>query len=177
MICVSPLAGDGGGSLMCGMDITLAPVTSDEIPVLLELIRELAKFEKLEHEFVATTELLDKAFFGPQPTAGALLARVDGAPAGYAIYYSTFSSFTGRAGVWLDDLYVLPQFRKRGLGRRLIGAVAQIAAERGCGRFEWIALDWNERALEFYRGLGAQTLDDWVLLRVNPAEMKRRGAK
>jgi len=153
------------------MNITLAPVTSAEIPVLLELIRELAKFEKLEHEFTATAESLHTAFFGPQPAAGALLARVDGEPAGYAIYFSTFSSFTGRAGLWLDDLYVLPQFRKRGLGRRLIEAVARLAAERGCGRFEWIALDWNERALEFYRSLGAQTLDDWVLLRVNPAEI------
>ncbi|MDR3460676.1 MAG: GNAT family N-acetyltransferase [Verrucomicrobiae bacterium] len=157
------------------MNITLAPATPDEIPVLLDLIRELARFEKLEHEFTATAESLQAAFFGPQPAAEALLARVDGEPAGYAIYFSTFSSFTGRAGLWLDDLYVQPQFRKRGLGRRLIEAVAGLAAERGCARFEWIALDWNERALDFYRGLGAQTLDDWVLLRINPAEMSRGG--
>jgi len=156
---------------MWDMNITIAPVTPGEIPVLLELIRELAKFEKLEHEFTATAESLQAAFFGPQPAAGALLARVDGEPAGYAIYFSTFSSFTGRAGLWLDDLYVLPQYRKRGLGRRLIEAVARLAAERGCGRFEWVALDWNERALEFYRSLGARTLDEWVLLRVSPAEM------
>jgi GNAT superfamily N-acetyltransferase len=156
---------------MCGMKITLAPVVPDEIPVLLELVRELARFEKLEHEFTATAESLHAAFFGPQPAAGALLARVDGEPAGYAIYFSTFSSFTGRAGLWLDDLYVLPQFRKRGLGRQLIEAVARLAAERGCARFEWVALDWNTRALEFYRGLGARTLDDWVLLRVNPVKM------
>jgi GNAT superfamily N-acetyltransferase len=151
------------------MNITLAPVTPEEIPVLLELIRELARFEKLEHEVAATAELLHAAFFGPQPAAGALLARVDGEPAGYAIYFSTFSSFTGRAGVWLDDLYVRPQFRKRGLGRRLIEAVARLAADRGCARFEWTALDWNERALEFYRSLGANTLDEWVLLRVDPS--------
>jgi GNAT superfamily N-acetyltransferase len=157
------------------MDITLTPVTPDEIPALLTLIREFARFEKLEHEFTATAEPLNAALFGPQPAAGALLARVDGEAAGYAIYFSTFSSFTGRAGLWLDDLYVLPQFRKRGLGRKLIEAVAKIAAERGCARFEWLALDWNERALEFYRGLGARTLDEWVLLRINPAEL--RGAK
>ncbi len=154
------------------MAITLAPVTPDEISVLMELIRELARFEKLEHEFVATAEGLHTAFFGAQPSAGALLARVDGEPAGYAIYFSTFSSFTGRPGVWLDDLFVLPQFRKRGLGRKLIEAVAKIAAERGCARFEWLALDWNERALEFYRGLGARTLDEWVLLRIHPAELR-----
>jgi len=153
------------------MDIPLAPVTPEEIPLLLELIRELARFEKLEHEVKATPELLHSAFFGPQPTAGALLARVAGEPAGYAIYFSTFSSFTGRTGVWLDDLYVRPEFRKRGLGRQLIEAVAQLAAARGCARFEWIALDWNERALEFYRSLGAKTLDEWVLLRVDPADI------
>ena len=154
----------------------MAPITPAEIPALLELIRELARFEKLENEFEATAESLQRAFFGPQPAAGALLARVDGAAAGYAIYFSTFSSFTGRAGIWLDDLYVRPQFRKRGLGRRLIGAVAKIGAERGCGRFEWMALDWNERALEFYRGLGARVMDDWVLLRLNAAELRRLGA-
>jgi GNAT superfamily N-acetyltransferase len=154
------------------MDITLSPVAPAEIPVLMELIRELARFEKLEHEFKATTESLHAALFGSQPAAGALLARVDGEPAGYAIYFSTFSSFTGRAGMWLDDLYVRPSFRKRGLGRRLIEAVARMAAERGCARFEWLALDWNERALEFYRGLGARTLDEWVLLRINPAELR-----
>jgi GNAT superfamily N-acetyltransferase len=160
---------------MCGMDITLSPVAPAEIPVLMELIRELARFEKLEHEFTATAESLHAALFRSQPAAGALLARVDGEPAGYVIYFPTFSSFTGRAGVWLDDLYVRPPFRKRGLGRRLIEAVARMAAERGCARFEWLALDWNERALEFYRGLGARTLDEWVLLRINPAEL--RGAK
>lgn len=157
------------------MAITIAPITPNEIPALIELIRKLAQFEKLEHEFTATPELLQTAFFGAQPSAAALLARVDGEPAGYAIYFSTFSSFTGRPGVWLDDLFVLPKFRKQGLGRKLIEAVAKIAAERGCARFEWLALDWNERALEFYRGLGARTLDEWVLLRINPAEL--RGAK
>lgn len=154
------------------MAITLAPVTPTEIPVLIELIRELARFEKLEHEFAATPEALHTAFFGSQPSAGALLTRVDGEPAGYAIYFSTFSSFTGRPGVWLDDLFVLPKFRKQGLGRKLIEAVAKIAAERGCVRFEWLALDWNKRALDFYRGLGARTLDEWVLLRINPAELR-----
>ena len=163
--------------LLWGMDITLGPVTPAEIPVLLELIRELARFEKLEHEVAATPELLHAAFFAPAPAAGALLARVAGEPAGYAIYFSTFSSFTGRAGVWLDDLYVRPEFRRRGLGRRLIEAVAKLAAERGGVRLEWLALDWNERALEFYRGLGARSMDEWVLLRVHPAELGRAKTK
>src|ERR1700722_4790353 len=102
------------------MNINIAPVTQVDVPVLLELIRELARFEKLEHEVEATPKLFRHALFGPKPAAGALLARCDGEVAGYAIYYFTFSTFVGRAGIWLEDLYVRPQFRKRGLGRRLI---------------------------------------------------------
>jgi len=155
------------------MEITIAPVTPSEVPQLLELIRELARFERLEHEVEATVASLEHSLFGPQPAAGALLVRCDGEVAGYAVYFFTFSSFVGRAGIWLEDVYVRPLFRKRGLGRRLIEAVARIGVERNCGRFEWTALKWNERALEFYHGLGAQTMDKWVLLRVNPEELPR----
>jgi len=158
------------------MDITIAPVTPAEVPTLLELIHELARFERLEHEVEATAESLHASLFGPQPAAGALFARCDGEVAGYAIYFFTFSSFVARAGIWLEDVYVRPPFRKRGLGRRLIETVARIGAERGCGRFEWAALNWNERVLEFYRGLGAQDMNEWVLFRVNPAELRRLGA-
>jgi len=157
------------------MDITIAPVTPAEVPTLLELIRELARFEKLEHEVVATAELLHHSLFGPQPAAGALLARGDGEVAGYAIYFFTFSSFVGRAGIWLEDVYVRPSFRQRGLGRRLLEAVARLAVERGCGRFEWTVLNWNEPAQEFYRGLGARVMEEWVLLRLNSAELQRLG--
>jgi GNAT superfamily N-acetyltransferase len=158
------------------MDIAIVPVTPAEVPTLLDLIRELARFEKLEHEVAATAESLNHSLFGPQPAAGALFARCDGEVAGYAIYFFTFSSFVGRAGIWLEDVYVRPPFRKRGLGRRLIEAVARIGVERGCGRFEWTALNWNERALEFYRGLGARVMNEWVLLRVSPAELRRLGS-
>ena len=153
------------------MDINIAPVTPAEVPLLLELIRELARFEHLEHEVEATAESLQQSLHGPQPAAGALFVRCDGQVAGYAIYYFTFSSFVGRAGIWLEDIYVRPPFRRRGLGRRLIQAVAQIGVERGCGRYEWTALKWNERALEMYRGLGARVMDEWVLLRGKPAEI------
>jgi len=158
------------------MDITVAPVTPAEVFKLLELIRELARFERLENEVEATTELLHQALFGPQPAAGALLARCDGEVAGYAIYFFTFSSFVGRAGIWLEDVYVRPQFRRRGLGRRLIDAVARIGVERGCGRFEWLALNWNEGALEFYRGLGARAMNEWVLLRIGRDGLERLGS-
>lgn len=155
---------------------TITPLTHPEVPALLELIRELAHFEKLETEVIATVEILEDSFFGPQPVAGALLARVDGKLAGYAIYFFTFSSFLGRAGIWLEDLYVRPEFRKRGLGGQLIKAVAQIGVQRNCGRFEWTALDWNENALDFYDKLGAQKLGEWVLLRMNSPELQKLGA-
>jgi GNAT superfamily N-acetyltransferase len=155
------------------MDINIAPVTPVEVPLLLELIRELARFERLEHEVEATAESLHHSLHGPQPAAGALFVHCDGEVAGYAIYFFTFSSFAGRAGIWLEDVYVRPSFRRRGLGRRLIEAVARIGVERGCGRVEWTALKWNERALDLYRGLGAQVMDEWVLLRGNPAELRQ----
>ena len=155
------------------MDFHIAPITSAEVPVLLKLIRELARFEKLEHELKATVPALRKAMFGPQPMAGALLAHCEGKAVGYAIYFTTFSSFLGRPGLWLDDLYVRPKFRRCGIGQGLIKAVAEVAAERNCGRFEWTALDWNKNALAFYRSLGAKTLDEWVLIRLDARGLRR----
>jgi GNAT superfamily N-acetyltransferase len=156
--------------------IEIAPVVRADLPALLELIRELARFEKLEHALEATVESLEKSLFGPQPAAGALLARCDGKVAGYAIYFFTFSSFIGRAGIWLEDVYVRPEFRKHGAGLGLIKAVAKIGAERNCGRFEWTALNWNEHALNLYRDLGAERLDEWILLRMNSAQLLRLGS-
>ena len=157
--------------------MSITPLTPMDVPALLELIRELARFEKLEHEVEATVESLNLSFFGPRPAAGALLARSDGELGGYAIYFFTFSSFVGRAGIWLEDVYVRPQFRKQGLGRRLIEAVARIGVDHGCGRFEWTALEWNQRALDFYRGLGAKVMDEWVLLRISPTGLHKLGKK
>jgi len=133
----------------------------------------LARFERLEHEVKATVESLQEAFFSDQPAAGALLARGGGEPAGYAIYFFTFSSFVGRRGIWLEDVYIRPAFRQLGLGRGLIKAVADVGAERNCGRFEWTALNWNKPALDFYNRLGAQTMDEWVLLRLDAEGLRR----
>ncbi len=159
------------------MDTVISPITPAQIPILLKLIRELAQFEHLEHEVVAAEESLLDSFFGPQPAAGALLGCLDGEPAGYAIYFFTFSSFIGRAGIWLEDLYVRPQFRHRGLGRSLIEAVARIGAARNCGRFEWTALNWNQNALEFYRGLGARVMGEWIMLRLDAEGLKQLASK
>ena len=151
---------------MSRVTFSITPLAASEVPSLLEMIRELARFERLEHEVEATVESLREALFGAKAVAGALLARCGEQLAGYAIYFFTFSSFVGRRGVWLEDVYVRPEFRQQGLGRTLIERVAEIAAESHCGRFEWSALRWNENALRFYRNLGAKPLDNWVLLRM-----------
>lgn len=159
------------------MEVTIKPIQPQDVAELLEMIKELARFEHLEHEVEATVQRLNQSFFGPQPAAGALFARYDGEAAGYAIYFFTFSSFLARAGIWLEDIYVRPKYRKRGLGRQLVEAVAQAGVDRGCGRYEWTALNWNERALDFYQSIGARAMKEWVLHRMNPAELRRLGGR
>ncbi|HLH56595.1 MAG TPA: GNAT family N-acetyltransferase [Verrucomicrobiae bacterium] len=155
------------------MDFTISPVTPADVPEVLEQIRELARFEKLEHEVQSTVELLNQAFFGEGAAAGALIARQGAVAAGYAIYFFTFSTFVGRRGIWLEDVYVRPQYRRHGLGRTLIEQVARIGVSRGCGRFEWVALNWNKTALDFYEKLGAVRLDDWVILRLDSKGLRQ----
>jgi GNAT superfamily N-acetyltransferase len=154
------------------VNFTIRPACESDVRDLMKMIRELAQFETLEHELEATETSLRDWLFGGHPAAAALIATVDGVRVGYAVYFHTFSSFAGRPGVFLEDVYVRPQFRRRGLGSALLKAVARIGAERGCGRFEWIALRWNETALKFYQNLGARVLDDWVMLRMESAGMR-----
>ena len=149
------------------MPFTLNSASESDVPALLAMIRELAEFEHLGHELEVTAESLRAALFGERPVAAALLARVDGAVAGYAVYYHTFSTFVGRPGIFLDDIYVRSEYRKCGVGRGLLEAVAKIGMESGGGRFEWIALRWNENAFRFYRSLGAKVMDEWSLLRMD----------
>jgi GNAT superfamily N-acetyltransferase len=138
----------------------------DDVPLLLALFRELAEYERLQDELQATEELLELALFSERPAAEALLAERGGAPVGYALFYPTFSTFLAIQGVWLEDLFVRPAHRQSGAGRALLAAVAARARERGAERLEWSALDWNELALGFYRGLGAQRMDEWVTHRL-----------
>jgi GNAT superfamily N-acetyltransferase len=154
------------------MKFSIETTTPADVPSLLDLIRELARFEHLEHEVQATADSLHESLFGFPPVAGALLSRCGHELAGYAIYFFTFSSFVGRLGIWLDDLYVRPAYRRQGLGRTLLERVAGIGAQRGCGRFEWTALRWNESAIRFYQKLGARQLDEWVMLRLEGAAIK-----
>jgi GNAT superfamily N-acetyltransferase len=140
--------------------------TPADVPALLAMFAELAAYEHLEHILVADETRLADALFGERPAAEALIAEVDGEPAGYAVFYPTFSSFLGTRGIWLEDLFVRPAHRKAGVGRALLAAVAAALVERGGERLEWSALEWNELALGFYRGLGAQQMNDWITHRL-----------
>ena len=154
------------------VNFTIRPACESDVRDLMKMIRELAQFETLEHELETTERSLRHWLFGVHPAAAALIATMDGMRIGYAIYFHTFSSFAGRPGIFLEDVYVRPQFRRRGLGSALLKAVAKIGAERGCGRFEWIALRWNETALKFYQSLGAKVMDNWVMLRMESTGMR-----
>jgi GNAT superfamily N-acetyltransferase len=149
------------------------PASAWDVPLLLELFRELAEYEHLEHELRATEQLLSEALFGQHPAAEALIAERDSQPAGYALFFTTFSSFLAIRGVWLEDLFVRPEHRGAGVGRALLAAVASRVRETGGERLEWAALDWNELALGFYRGIGAQRMDEWVTHRLIGEPLRR----
>ncbi|MBK8066635.1 MAG: GNAT family N-acetyltransferase [Rhodanobacteraceae bacterium] len=145
----------------------LRPATIDDCPLILQLIRELADYERLLHEVEATAHLLETHLFGAQPRAEALIVEADGEVAGFALFFHNFSTFLGKPGLYLEDLYIRPAFRGRGYGRQVMQALARIALAGGCGRFEWWVLDWNSPAIEFYRSLGAQSMSDWTVQRVS----------
>ena len=144
----------------------LRPATRDDLPALVGLIRELAEYEKLLHLVVIDETRLEHELFGEGSRAEALVCRAGGATVGMAIYFHNFSTFLGRKGLYLEDLYVQPAHRGRGYGKALLLALARIAHERGCGRFEWMVLDWNEPSIRFYESLGAVRMEEWRLFRV-----------
>lgn len=144
-----------------------------DVPLLLELFGELAAYERLEDELRGTEEQLTDVMFGERPAAEALIAERGTETAGYALFFPTFSSFLASRGVWLEDLFVRPAHRAAGVGRALVSAVAARAREHSDARLEWAALDWNELALGFYRGLGARTMGEWVTHRLDGPELDR----
>lgn len=148
------------------MTVTIRPATPSDVPTILGFVRELAAFEKAPDEVTSTEPILHEALFGARPAAEAIIAEVDGASVGMAVFYHNFSTWTGVRGIWLDDLYVTPDARGSGAGRALLSHLAGIAVDRGCARFEWWVLDWNERAIEFYRKVGAEAMDEWTVQRV-----------
>lgn len=141
--------------------------TEADISSLVALIRELAEYEKLTHIMVATEAHYKEALFGKCPAAEALIATLDGEPVGYAIFFRNFSTFLGIPGIYLEDIYVRPNVRGKGLGKKLFCAVAKIAHDRHCGRMEWCVLKWNTPSIEFYDALGADAMDDWLMMRLS----------
>jgi GNAT superfamily N-acetyltransferase len=147
--------------------IAIAPATPLDVPLILRFIRELAEYECLSHAVVADEATLREGLFGARPGAEVLLARDGDEGLGFAVFFHSFSTFVGRRGLYLEDLYVKPEARGRGVGRALLQRLARLAVERGCGRFEWAVLDWNEPAIRFYRALGARPMDDWTVFRLD----------
>lgn len=154
-------------------DLVIEPATAADAPVILALIKELAEFERLSHLVVATVEGLLETLFGANPQAEVVLAKLAGRPVGFALFYHNFSTFLGRRGLWLEDLYVQPAARGLGIGKALLLHVGRLARARGCGRYEWSVLDWNEDAIRFYKSLGAKPMEDWTTMRVTGEALER----
>ena len=156
--------------------IRIDPATPADVSEIHDLVKALADYERLAHMVVSTEAQLHDALFGPHPAAEVLIARVDGnaAPAaGFAMFFHTFSTFLGRRSLWLEDLFVRPQLRGRGIGRALLQRLARLAQARGCGRFEWSVLDWNEPSIRFYERLGATVMSDWRICRMTGPALER----
>ncbi|CAN5264070.1 GNAT family N-acetyltransferase [soil metagenome] len=146
--------------------LEIKPGTAADVAVILQLIRELAEYERAPHDAVATEEGLREVLFGDQPSAQVLIAREGEQPVGFAVYFFNFSTWLGRPGLYLEDLFVRPEVRGKGYGRALLERLAQIAQARGCGRMEWAVLNWNEPAIQFYKKLGAQPMEEWTVFRL-----------
>lgn len=152
---------------MISPEITLRPATPNDVSVLFHLIQALAEYEKLTHAVTGSAEALEEHLFSAQPYVEAIIAEVQGKAAGFALFFHNYSTFLTQPGIYLEDLFVLPEHRRKGIGKALIKYLAQLAVERGCGRLEWSVLDWNEPAIAFYDRMGASILPDWRICRVS----------
>lgn len=137
-----------------------------DVPLILAFIKELASYEKLSHEVVATEANLKQFLFSERPSAEVLIAYLDDVPVGFALFFHNFSTFLGRPGIYLEDLYVKPEVRGQGIGQKMLSYLAKLAKERNCGRLEWWVLDWNETAINFYKRIGAKPMDEWTVFRL-----------
>ena len=161
---------------MTDTSFTLRAAVASDVPEILRLIHALAVYEKLEDQAVGTEAMLKKALFGERPSCEALLAERGGRAVGFALYFTTFSTFLCKPGLYLEDLFVEPECRGLGIGKALLQRLAALAVERGCGRFEWRVLDWNEPSIRFYEALGATVMREWLLARVTGPQLERLAA-
>ena len=152
--------------------LEIAPAVEPDVPLLLRFIRDLAAYEKLAHEVRATEEGLRRTLFGERPYAEALVARLAAEPVGFALFFHNYSTFLGKPGIYLEDLFVQPAHRKKGIGKALLQRLAAVAVERDCGRVEWAVLDWNAPSIAFYRALGAVSMDAWTVFRLEGAALQ-----
>jgi GNAT superfamily N-acetyltransferase len=153
--------------------IEVRPATAEDSALVLDFIQQLARYEKLEHQCVATAEDIRATLFGPDAKAAALVAFEDGKPAGFAVYFWSYSTFLAKPGMYLEDLFVKPELRGRGIGKRIFQELLRIAKANRCGRFEWSVLDWNEPAIKFYESLGAKAQAEWVRYRLDEEQILR----
>lgn len=158
------------------MAATARPATSADLPLIAALIRELAEYERLSHAVRFDESELERNLFGDNPAAEVLIGELEGEPQGLALFFQNFSTFEGKPGIYLEDLFVRPEARSKGLGKALIAGVAALALQRGCARFEWAVLDWNTPSIEFYRSLGAQEMSDWRVMRLEGDALVRLGS-
>ena len=156
-------------------EIHVRAASTEDVPLVLSFINELAEFERLSHEVVATEDSLREWLFGERPVAEVVIGEHRGDAAGFALFFHNFSTFLGKPGIYLEDLYVRPEFRRAGIGRALLVHLARVASERGCGRLEWSVLDWNEPAIGFYRGIGASPVSGWTVYRVTGKALEELG--
>lgn len=159
------------------MTLSIRPATPADIPLIAELIRDLAAYERLSHAVVFDAAVLQDKLFGQRPYAEVVIGELDGTPQGFALFFHNFSTFEGRPGIYLEDLFVRPEARGAGLGKALLAHLAALALERDCARLEWSVLDWNEPAIGFYKSLGAQMMDEWTVMRVDGPALNRLGAQ
>ena len=157
---------------MADRSVTILPATPQDVTLILKFIRDLAEYEKLLHEVVATEDSLRKSLFGPGPVAQVLIGEINGTPAGFALYFYNYSTFLGRSGIYLEDLFVNPESRGSGLGKALLLHLAAKAYDEGCGRLDWAVLDWNRPSIDFYLSLGAQPQNEWTGYRLDRAALK-----
>lgn len=161
---------------MSSEKLIIRQATERDAPLLLDFIRAIAEYEKRLHEVVATEKSIRESLFGKQSTAEGLIAEYDNEPVAFAVYFHNFSTFMGRRGLYLEDLFVKPEFRRQGIGKKLLAHLAKIAVDRGCRRFEWSALDWNEPAIRFYEELEAQKMEQYRLFRITGTALEHLAA-